>query len=96
MRTITVNKLVLLEEIIKFLKKYKKDEVELNCEDENLLLPIKIKEENKKVEILSKDDQELLSLFENPPNLGEIKGSLKRKDLYKEWIEEKYDRLDRH
>lgn len=96
MRTITVNKLVLLEEIVKFLKEYKKDEVELNCEDENLLLPIKIKEENKRVEILSKDDQELLSLFENPPNLGEIKSSLKRKDLYKEWIEEKYDRLDRH
>ncbi len=94
-RKIKISKVVLIEEIMRFLNNYKKDEIELDYKDENLLIPIKIKKENKKKKMLSENDRRLLSLFENPPDLGEIKGSLERKYLYKEWIEEKYDRLNR-
>jgi len=92
--------LSLMEEIIKYLNKHNVQEATLFIQDKVISITweeTKGEEypELKPSQQVSKNDQELLEMFRNPPSLGKIKGSLSRSEIWEDIIGRRYENIDR-
>jgi len=92
--------LSLMEEIIRHLNKHNIQEATLSIQDK--VISISWEEtkgeeypESKPSQQVSKNDQELLEMFRDPPSLGKIKGGLSRTEIWEDIIGGRYEDIDR-